>query len=63
LKEYEVHLLPYLCSWFKLILAFNLNKPEEARIIKSIRFNLSNYESAQVKMELADICFLKKIKH
>jgi hypothetical protein len=33
LKEYEVHLLPYLCNYSSSFYAFNLNKPEEGRLI------------------------------
>ena len=58
LKEYEV--TPFTLS-LQLIqahfMAFNLNKPEEARtnLKRALELNLSNYESAQVKMELADV--------
>jgi tetratricopeptide (TPR) repeat protein len=58
LKEYEV--TPFTLS-LQLIqahfVAFNLNKPEEGRLIlkKALDLRLNNYEVAQVKMELADI--------
>jgi tetratricopeptide (TPR) repeat protein len=63
LKEYEV--TPFTLS-LQLIQAhfraFNLNKPEEGRLIlkKALDLNLSNYEVAQVKMELADILLFEE---
>ena len=58
LKEFEIS--PFTLS-LQLIqahfVAFNLNKPEEGRAIlkRALDLNLSNYDVAQVKMELGDI--------
>ena len=63
LKEYEV--TPFTLS-LQLIqahfAAFNLNKPEQAKTIlkKALALNLTNYEQAQVKMELADVLLFEE---
>ena len=63
LNEYEV--TPFTLS-LQLIqahfVAFNLNKPEEAKSIlkKALELNLNSYEQAQVKMELADILLFEE---
>ncbi|MDG2430899.1 tetratricopeptide repeat protein [Flavobacterium sp.] len=63
IKEFE--LSPFTLS-LQLIqahfIAFNLNKPEEARTIlkRALDLNLSNYEQAQVKMELADVLLFEE---
>jgi tetratricopeptide (TPR) repeat protein len=63
LKEFEV--TPFTLS-LQLIqahfVAFNLNKPEEAKAIlkKTLALNLTNYEQAQVKMELADVLLFEE---
>ena len=63
LKEYEV--TPFTLSLQLTqahFVAFNLNKPEEARTIlkRALDLNLSNYESAQVKIELADVLLFEE---
>ena len=63
LNEYEV--TPFTLS-LQLIqahfVAFNLNKPEEAKSIlkKALELNLNSYEQAQVKMELADVLLFEE---
>ncbi|WP_366186052.1 tetratricopeptide repeat protein [Flavobacterium ovatum] len=58
LKQYEIS--PFSLS-LQLIqahfVAFNLNKPEEAKAIikKALDLQLNEYQKAQVKMELADV--------
>ncbi|MBC5840649.1 tetratricopeptide repeat protein [Flavobacterium sp. F-380] len=63
LNEYEV--TPFTLS-LQLIqahfVAFNLNKPEEAKSVlkKALELNLNSYEQAQVKMELADVLLFEE---
>ncbi|MGM8361005.1 tetratricopeptide repeat protein [Flavobacterium sp. ARAG 55.4] len=63
LKEFEIN--PFTLS-LQLIqahfVAFNLKKPELGREIikKALELQLNNYETAQVKMELADILLLEE---
>jgi hypothetical protein len=64
LKEYEV--TPFTLS-LQLIQAhfraFNLNKPEEGRLIlKGIRFKLEQLRGSSSKMELADILLFEEIQ-
>ncbi|WP_418264571.1 tetratricopeptide repeat protein [Flavobacterium faecale] len=63
LKQYEIG--PFSLS-LQLIqahfMAFNLKKPEEARLIikKALDLQLNEYQKAQVKMELADILLFEE---
>ncbi|MCW2120358.1 tetratricopeptide repeat protein [Flavobacterium sp. 7A] len=63
IKEYEI--TPFSLS-LQLIqahfVAFNLNKPEDARAIikKTMDLQLNEYQKAQVKMELADILLFEE---
>jgi tetratricopeptide (TPR) repeat protein len=63
LKEYEVTPLTLSLQLIQAhFIAFNLNKPEEGRMLlkKTLDLGLDNYEVAQVKMELADILLFEE---
>jgi tetratricopeptide (TPR) repeat protein len=63
LKEYEVTPLTLSLQLIQAhFIAFNLNKPEEGRLLlkKTLDLGLDNYEVSQVKMELADILLFEE---